>query len=74
MFVFFLALRFAILRVLRAGVFIVAELVLDVVEVGLQVLTLLGVHLHAVGSFGTFFFCTNLLLIYLCKVLGEEVK
>ena len=70
MFVFFLALRFAILRVLRAGIFIVAELVLDVVEVGLQVLTLLGVHLQLGVLAPTFF----LLLIYLCKVLGEEVK
>ena len=47
LFIFIFALEFAILRLLRAGVLIVVgELVLDVVEVGLQVLTLLRFHLN----------------------------
>ena len=47
LFIFIFALEFAIFRLLRAGVLIVVgELVLDVVEVGLQVLTLPRFHLN----------------------------
>ena len=51
LFVLIFTLRFAILRLLRAGLLVVGELVLDLVEVSLQVLTLLRFHLNTGGWF-----------------------